>query len=48
MAEKESDASSSRDSAIDSAMDSIEHKLPSLKMSEFECDPEAGQSCYTI
>ncbi|CAI0647962.1 unnamed protein product [Colletotrichum noveboracense] len=42
MAEKESDASSSRDSAIDSAMDSIEHKLPSLKMSEFECDPEAA------
>ncbi|KAK1471307.1 hypothetical protein CABS01_16393 [Colletotrichum abscissum] len=47
VAEKESDASSSRDSAIDSAMDSIEHKLPSLTMPGLKCDPEAANEIMT-
>ncbi|KAK0369927.1 hypothetical protein CLIM01_12718 [Colletotrichum limetticola] len=47
VAEKESDASSSRDSAIDSAMDSIEHKLPSPTMPGLKCDPEAANEIMT-
>ncbi|TDZ75077.1 putative secreted lipase [Colletotrichum trifolii] len=47
MGEKDVDGSSSRNSATDSTLESIGHKLPSIKLSEFECDPEAANETMT-
>ncbi|KAK7456800.1 hypothetical protein Landi51_02076 [Colletotrichum acutatum] len=40
-------SSSSRDSMADSAVDAAGTKLPSIQMSEFECDPEAANETMT-
>ncbi|KAF6829293.1 hypothetical protein CPLU01_08057 [Colletotrichum plurivorum] len=47
MGEKDPDASSSRNSATGSSLESLDHKLPSISMSEFECDPEAANETIT-